>query len=80
MDKQHIEYDIDLLGMMLKPKKWHGHNIIEAGPFQNRPTPLQAFDDLVAHVRHLMAKMERLTLLPPDGCADAERAVGEAGR
>ena len=67
--KQHIEYDIELLGMMLKPKKWHGAFIIEAGPFHNRPTPLQAFDDLVTHVRHLMAK-----------CADAERAVGEAGR
>jgi hypothetical protein len=48
---QHIDYDLEILSMVLRPKRWHGRGIIFNGPFVATHTTIrEMFDDLRRHI------------------------------
>ena len=55
-----LNHHIEMLSMMLQPMRWHGTNIIFAGPFIHTPTVREMFEALVQDIAGLNADNDRL--------------------
>ena len=51
---------LDVLGTQLKPIRWHGTNIIWAGPFVSLPSVEESFDAVKRQCAYLLAENKRL--------------------